>query len=88
MTDEEISACFNRLLGAVQENARSAAAALTGSTGVALVEELDEKDPSLVTGRLSNNYLVHFQGDESLIGKYINVKLTENKGFYFIGERI
>ena len=88
MTDEEISACFNRLLGAVQDNARSAAAALTGSTGVALVEELDEKDPSLVTGRLSNNYLVHFPGDESLIGKYINVKLTENKGFYFIGERI
>ena len=51
-----------------------------------LVEEINEHDNSLVTGRLSNNTLVHFKGDESLIGSIVNVKLQEAKGFYYFGE--
>ena len=53
-----------------------------------LVEGLDEQDDSLLTGRLSNNILVHFPGDASLIGTFQNVKLNESKGFYYIGERV
>ena len=50
-----------------------------------LVEEINRQDTSLVTGRLSNNILVHFKGDSSLIGKIVDVYLDENKGFYYIG---
>jgi len=32
--------------------------------------------------------VVHFPGDESLIGQIVNVKLNECKGFYYIGEEI
>ena len=53
----------------------------------ALVEERNEHDASLVTGRLSNNTLVHFPGDASLIGKIVPVRLKEYKGFYYLGER-
>ena len=88
MTPEKISECFDKVLKTVQDNARSCAAKLTGLKSVALVEELNEHDPSLVTGRLSNNYLVHFPGDASMIGKLVNVELTENKGFYFYGKAI
>ena len=51
-----------------------------------LVEDINRQDPNLVTGRLSNNLTVHFPGDPSLIGRIVPVKLTECKGFYYIGE--
>jgi tRNA-2-methylthio-N6-dimethylallyladenosine synthase len=54
----------------------------------ALVEEINEHDKSLVSGRLSNNTIVHFPGDESLIGKIVDVKLTEAHGFYYVGEQV
>ena len=54
----------------------------------ALVEEINEHDASLVTGRLSNNTLVHFKGDTSLIGHIVPVCLTEAKGFYYLGELV
>lgn len=50
-----------------------------------LVEERNSHDASMVTGRLENNIVVHFAGDESLIGSIVNVTLTECKGFYYIG---
>ena len=61
---------------------------LEGSTLEALVEEMNEQDNTLVTGRLSNNTIVHFPGDESLIGKIVKVYLREYKGFYYLGEMV
>ncbi len=49
------------------------------------VEQVNEQDSRLLTGRLSNNLLVHFPGTENLIGKIIDVKLEESKGFYYMG---
>ena len=51
-----------------------------------LVEDINRQDAEFVTGRLSNNSVVHFKGGEELIGKIVNVKLTEAKGFYYLGE--
>ena len=53
-----------------------------------LVESLNEQDETLVTGRMSNNTLVHFKGGEELIGQFVDVHLDECKGFYFIGHMI
>ena len=53
-----------------------------------LVEERNEQDSSLMTGRLSNNLLVHFQSGRDLIGEIVDVKLTECKGFYYLGELV
>lgn len=85
-SDEEIKKNFDRLLKVVQETAKSRVGRLTGEVHSALVEELNEQDASLVSGRLSNNTIVHFPGDASLIGKIVNVKLLEAHGFYYIGE--
>ena len=41
-----------------------------------------------MTGRLSNNTIVHFKGDTSLIGKIVNVKLSSCQGFYYLGELV
>ena len=53
-----------------------------------LVEEINEHDPSLVSGRLSNNTLVHFPGDASMIGTLQKVSLEESKGFYYMGSLV
>ncbi len=86
--EEEVKGNFDRLLKVVQETARKQSEKLTGLTEKVLVESVNEQDSSLVTGRLSNNTLVHFPGDESLIGEMVDVKLANCHGFYFTGERV
>ena len=46
---------------------------------------INDHDSSLVTGRLTNNMLVHFPGDKELVGSIVNVSLDECKGFYYMG---
>lgn len=79
---------FDRLLARVQEISQEKAASLTGEVVSVLVEEQNSQDASLVTGRLGNNAVVHFPGEPSLIGQIMDVKLTECKGFYYIGEQV
>ena len=79
---------FDKLLAVVQETARGRAALLEGQTLEALVEERNEQDDTLMTGRLSNNILVHFKGDESLLGKIVKVHLEECHGFYYTGSMV
>lgn len=79
---------FDRLLDTVQKTAKKRAAMLQGKTMEALVEEKNEQDPTLMTGRLSNNILVHFKGDDTLLGKLVTVRLEECHGFYYIGTMV
>ncbi len=77
---------FERLLKEVQDISAEVCSVHTGTTCPVLVESMNDHDDSLVTGRMSNNLLVHFKGDASLIGKIVRVHLTECKGFYYLGE--
>lgn len=85
VSEEVVHERFDRLLKVVNETAREQNGKLAGNTELVLVEEIDEKDVSMVTGRLSNNSVVHFKGDASLIGKIVPVVLEESKGFYYLG---
>lgn len=85
---EEVTANFNELLAVVQETARQQAMKLQGKVMDVLVEEVNEHDETLMTGKLSNNMTVHFPGCKDLIGKIVNVKLLECKGFYYLGEMV
>ncbi|HIV12934.1 MAG TPA: tRNA (N6-isopentenyl adenosine(37)-C2)-methylthiotransferase MiaB [Candidatus Pullilachnospira stercoravium] len=76
---------FDRLLQLVQEISRQMSSRFTGTVQEVLTEEINGQDPSLVTGRMSNNLLVHFPGDASMIGSYRKVRLDECKGFYYMG---
>ncbi|OUP50870.1 tRNA (N6-isopentenyl adenosine(37)-C2)-methylthiotransferase MiaB [Lachnoclostridium sp. An181] len=79
---------FDRLLKEVQEISAQVCSVHTGTIQEVLVEGVSEHEPSLVTGRLSNNLLVHFAGGQELIGKIVQVKLNECKGFYYIGQQV
>ena len=76
---------FDRLLAEVKISAEKMCARFEGQVMDVLVEEKN-KQPGLVTGRISNNLVVHLTGDETMIGKIIPVRLAECKGFYYIGE--
>ena len=77
---------FDRLLEKVQTIASQVCARHEGQVMDVLVEQINHQDKHLVTGRLSNNTVVHFPGDASMIGKLVPVLLKECKGFYYIGE--
>ncbi len=85
--ESEVRVGFDKVLKVVQETAREQISRYTGQTVEVLVEEVNENDASLVTGRMSNNTLVHFPGDASMIGKLVNVRLETCHGFYFMGQQ-
>lgn len=76
---------FDRLLKRVQEIGREQTARFEGRTMDVLVEKVNEHDPTMVTGRLANNTVVHFRGGEDLIGQIIPVNLDRCQGFYYLG---
>lgn len=76
---------FERLLKEVQAGSAKAAGKDEHTVQKILVEEVNAQNPQLLTGRMSNNLLVHFPGDKSLIGKIVDVNLNESKGFYYMG---
>ncbi len=77
---------FDRLLKEVQTISAEVCSVHKGTIQHVLVETKNDHDEHLVTGRMSNNLLVHFPGDASLIGKLVDVELKECHGFYYMGE--
>lgn len=85
---EVIRERFDRLLARVQEIAEAKTLRHVGRTMTALIEDVDDHMDGYVTGRLGNNMVVHVPGDRSLIGRIVDVRLNEAKGFYYTGEII
>ena len=56
-----------------------------GNTYEVLVEEKNREDDKYLS-RLSNNVICYVKGNEDMIGKFHNVKITNNHGFYLDGE--
>ena len=79
---------FNRLLALVNDISQKKTAVLEGTTQPVMVEEVNGKIEGYMTGRLSNNAVVHFPGCQSMIGKIVQVHLKEAKGFYYMGEMV
>lgn len=76
---------FDRLLQVVQKIGAEKAETLTGTRQKVLVEDVNAQDEQLVTGRLSNNSVVHIRGGKELIGQIVEVTLDECRGFYYMG---
>lgn len=77
---------FDRLLLEVQTTSAKLSGRDVGTVQKVLVEGLNDHIEGFVSGRLSNNSIVHFKGDQSLIGSIVPVHLKESKGFYYMGE--
>ncbi|MDD3279340.1 MAG: tRNA (N6-isopentenyl adenosine(37)-C2)-methylthiotransferase MiaB [Lachnospiraceae bacterium] len=85
VSEEVVHERFDRLLKEVQKISREEAGRLEGTCQEVLVEGMNEQDESLVTGRMTNNLLVHFPGTKEMIGTLRQVSLDTCKGFYYMG---
>jgi tRNA-2-methylthio-N6-dimethylallyladenosine synthase len=61
----------------INQQAQAISEAMVGTTQRVLVEKVSKKSASQVTGRTENNRWVNFDGDASLIGRFVDVVITE-----------
>lgn len=85
VSKEEKLRRLNYLNEVVKEVAKSQNKKLIGKTQQVLVEEYDPKRDNL-KGRSRTNKIVHFKGNKELIGKIINVNITDASASSLKGE--
>lgn len=83
--EEVVKKRFDRLLKEVQDISAQVCGRDVHTVQEVLVEEVNSQTPELMTGRMSNNTVVHFPGDLSMIGTLVQVYLDESRGFYYMG---
>lgn len=79
---------FQRLSDAMNEISLEKNNKLIGQTVKVLVENVSKNNPEILTGRSEEFKIVHFQGDKSLIGSIINIKINEVTTFTLTGTMI
>lgn len=84
--EDVIKERFNRLLKEVQNISAEVCGKDEHTVQEVLVENVDDHAAGFLTGRLSNNTIVHFPGSDKLIGKLVDVYLEESRGFYYMGK--
>ncbi|MBR1875705.1 MAG: tRNA (N6-isopentenyl adenosine(37)-C2)-methylthiotransferase MiaB [Lachnospiraceae bacterium] len=85
LSKEVMQEHFDRVLKKVQEVSKAQAKRFEGYVMETLIEGVNEKDPSMYTGRISRNNVVHFKNDGHRIGEFVQVRLDECAGFYYNG---
>ena len=84
---EEKSKWFKELISLQEKIAGQRTAKMKGRTYRVLVEG-KSKTEGLLSGRTSGNVIIEFMGDESLIGSFASVKVTNPKTWVVYGEYI
>ena len=80
---------FNRVLDAVNEEIAKISESYKDKVVEVLVEGRSKTDENLLTGRTRQNKLVNFTGgNDDLVGKLVNVKITSPKSFSLQGELV
>ena len=68
---------LQRLQKRITEMAMEISNNMVGTVQTVLVDRLARKDENQISGRTENNRVVNFDGDQSLIGQFVDVKITE-----------
>ena len=79
---------LHRLNEVVNKYSNEANKRMEGTIVKCLVTSLSDKDKNKVCGYTENMKLVNIIGDKSLIGKIVNVKITDAKSFSLDGEYV
>lgn len=87
--DEDIkSERIGRLINLVNDILEEENEKLAGTVQKVLVEGYSEKNKDMLTGRTDGGKVVNFEGDSSLIGNMIEVKISEQRKWYLAGDII
>ena len=82
----EKSRRFKELVKHLEVNIEADSKRYIGGVYKVLVDGVSKTDKEMLSGYTESNKLVHFKGDESFIGKIINVKILESHTYSLIGE--
>lgn len=82
-----VKANFNRVLEVLNPIIYEINLEKVGKTFKVLAEGFSGHDKDMLTGRLPDNTLIHFKGDKNAVGGIVDVRVTECKTFYLIGEQ-
>ena len=85
---DQKKARLQRLQAKLDDNARAISEAMVGGVESVLVDGVSRKDASEIKGRTQNNRVVNFPGDRRLIGRFVNVRITEALAHSLRGEMI
>jgi tRNA-2-methylthio-N6-dimethylallyladenosine synthase len=66
-----------RLQNRINQMAQAISRRMVGTVESVLVEAPSRKDPAWLAGRTENNRIVNFLGDAELIGRFVDVRITE-----------
>ena len=88
VTEEVKMDRLHRLNEVVNKYSNMANKKMMNSTVKCLVTSLSDKDKNKVCGYTENMKLVNIEGDKSLIGKIVNVRITDTKSFSLDGKYI
>jgi tRNA-2-methylthio-N6-dimethylallyladenosine synthase len=88
ISDEEKSAHFQKLLDVQKEIGLSNYEACVGKVFRVLVDGKGRTGDHYVTGRTDQNIIVDFPGDSSLIGSFVEVKITKALNWALLGEPV
>lgn len=85
---KEKSARFKVLTQALEETIAASSKAMVNKTYTVLVDGWSKKDKQVLSGYSESNKLIHFKGDESLIGKIVRVRVLESHVYSLMGELV
>ena len=77
---------MSRLLALATEICSKKNSEYENKTIKVLVEGVSKTDENKLTGRSESNRLVHFEGDQSIIGSLVSVKITKAEAHALFGE--
>ncbi len=88
LTEEQIHNNFNRLLEVQNEISKAKNDRYVGKICTVLVEGVSKNNAKMLSGRTDTAKIVNFEGDESLAGKYVEVKITQAHTWSLNGELV
>lgn len=88
LTEEEKHRNFDHMLELQNEISKRKNDKYEGKTEKILVESKSKTNPEFLSGRTDGGKIVNFRGGEELIGRLVDVRITESKTWSLLGEII
>lgn len=84
----EVKDRYARLRTVIERSALAKSQARVGRVEEVIVEGPSKKDPTVLTGRTAHNKLIHFASDPLRVGTFANVRVTEGRTNYMLGDLV
>ena len=85
-TPDDRKANFNRLLQVQDRISKEINDSYVGTVQKVLVEGPSKTNPDTMTGRTDGGKIVNFDGDASMVGKILDIEITESRTWSLVGK--